>query len=225
MSLNIFALEGIAERYCGKLCEPKGQKMKTEIERRFLVNFDYNVQSELIRSSALTHEITQGYLAASNSLVIRVRTQKCIKIREGNLPEPEAFLTIKGKSFGDKKASRTEFEYQIPVGEAEVLLNYCKDATVHKNRYSIHYHDHLYQIDEIKRTDPALVIAEVELESENEELKLPPWCSKEITGDERFSNYQIAIINKPASLQVIAALENLKHIAKNSGTKLEIVND
>ena len=139
-----------------------------EIERKFLVN------TELWQPQSDGLEIKQGYLSTDKERVVRVRTK-------GN----KAFLTIKGKSQG---ISRVELEYEIPVKEAKVLLQLSKNHPIEKTRFVEQHNGKTWEIDIFENENEGLVLAEVELESENEEINLPTWVTKEVSEDHRYFN-------------------------------------
>ncbi len=143
--------------------------MAVEIERKYLVDTESFVkpdEGQIIR---------QAFLNSNNERVVRVR-----------LAGDEAFLTIKGITKG---MSRNEFEYPIPVHDAEDLLeNLCEKPIIEKIRYGVEFKNHLWEIDFFSGDNAGLVVAEIELQSEDEEFELPGWVAKEITGEERYYN-------------------------------------
>jgi len=143
--------------------------MGLEIERKF------EVTGNAYKKGATKIFIQQGFLSLEKERVVRVRTA-------GNI----AFLTIKGKSDG---AKRSEFEYQIPLTEAEYLLNnLCYKPTISKTRYVTYFEGLMWEIDEFENENEGLVIAEVELIKEDFEFVKPEWLGKEVTYDERYFN-------------------------------------
>lgn len=150
--------------------------MKKEIERRFLVN--EKKLPNLVRGKL----ITQGYLSKlqqSTSPLVRVRT-------EGK----RAYLTIK---LFRTELTKDEFEYTIPLNEAEKLLENCV-ASVQKIRYSLHIGEHTWTIDFYEGENYPLVVAEIELENENEKFESPLWLRKEVSKDNRFHAYNLAVL-------------------------------
>jgi len=149
--------------------------MGVEIERKFLVNkekWDRVVRNE--RSL-----FRQGYIVSDPEKTIRVR-----------LTDKEAFLTIKGLSVG---ASRPEFEYSIPQEDAQQLLdNFC-DSEISKIRYFITHDGKLWEVDEFLGQNEGLIVAEIELESEDEEFSLPAWIDREVTSEKKYSNSNLAV--------------------------------
>jgi adenylate cyclase len=142
-----------------------------EIERKFLVS------SDAFKSFALRkNHIAQGYLNSNPERTVRVR----IKGEKG-------FLTIKGKS-NESGLSRFEWEKEITVTEAQELLALCKKGVIEKTRYEIPLGHHLFEVDEFHGENEGLIIAEVELQSENEIFEKPNWLGKEVSHDERYYN-------------------------------------
>lgn len=146
--------------------------MPTEIERKFLV------KSDAWREGAEGERIVQGYLCREEGRTVRVR----IKGAKG-------FLTIKGSSEG---ISRKEFEYEIPIGEAEELLPLCKPPLLDKVRYERRHGGHLWEIDEFSGESEGLIVAEIELEDEAEEFEKPAWLGEEVSDDSRYYNACLA---------------------------------
>jgi adenylate cyclase len=152
--------------------------MGIEIERKFLLaNEDWRGQGQptLMR---------QGYLVADPVRTVRVRI-------EGE----RAVITIKGKSTG---ASRGEWEYEIPVPEAAELLDgLCEQPLVDKVRHRIEYRGHTWEVDEFQGENAGLVVAEIELASEDEAFDKPAWIGREVTGETRY--YNASLIRLPYS--------------------------
>lgn len=141
-----------------------------EIERKFLV--DSKKWNALEKPMPLI--IKQGYISTDVEKTVRVRTKN-----------KHAFLTIKGKT---ERVSRTEFEYEIPLNEAEVLLSDFCSQVLHKNRYEIIYAEKLWEIDVFEGKLAPLILAEIELNSENELFDLPPWVTREVSHDVNYYN-------------------------------------
>ena len=154
--------------------------MGYEIERKFLVNGDF--KSHAFSRSA----IKQGYLSISAVSVIRVRTR-----------DEKAWLTIKSAQV-EGMIKRHEWEYEIPLAEAEEMLLLCEDGMIDKTRYLVQAGRHLFEVDEFHGENEGLLIAEVELESEEETFEKPDWLGSEVTGDERYYNSFISM--KPYKL-------------------------
>ncbi len=102
----------------------------------------------------------------------------------------KGFLTLKGPREG---ITRSEFEYEIPVDEAqEIIDNFCDEALISKVRHEVHYKGHLWEIDEFTGENSGLTLAEVEIENESAPVPLPDWVGKDISEDERFFNARLA---------------------------------
>ena len=143
--------------------------MKKEIERKFLIKGDF---MPFVTSST---RIEQGYVAKSDQLTLRIRTRN-----------EKGYLTIKGRT-NEKGMSRSEWEYEIPVDQARELLSFS-NGTISKTRYLVPVGDHTFEVDEFYGENEGLVIAEVELESEDEEYPRPEWLGEEVTGDVKYYN-------------------------------------
>ena len=143
-----------------------------EIERKFLVH------GSGWRTADPLH-ITQGYLNRDKSRTVRVRT--C---------GTQAFLTVKGITIG---ATRAEFEYEIPLADAEALLRMCDGPLVEKLRHKIHHGSHVWEVDEFLGENKDLVVAEIELRSEAESFARPSWLADEVTHDARYFNSSLAV--------------------------------
>lgn len=144
--------------------------MATEIERKFLVKGDFSQQ--VISSQ----RIVQGYICSQPGRTVRVR----IRGEKG-------FLTIKGAS-DEKGLSRYEFEQEIPLSDAEELLKLCEPGTIDKVRHLIPIEQHIWEVDVFHGANEGLVLAEIELSSEDEPFKLPEWLGVEVSGDRRYYN-------------------------------------
>ena len=142
--------------------------MGIEIERKFLV------EGDAWRVGASPSRIVQGFLSRDPERIIRVR------LRDG-----EAFLTIKGKGSG---LARVEVEVAIPAEEARQLLPLCLPPLIEKTRHLVTWAGHLWEIDEFYGDNAGLVVAEVELATEDEIFERPPWLGQEVSEDFRYSN-------------------------------------
>lgn len=142
--------------------------MVTEIERKFLLKGD------TWRRSEKAIKCRQGYLCNTKEKTVRVRTM-----------DDKGYLTIKGGSVG---ASRLEFEYEIPYRDAAILLSLCENPLIEKNRYKLEEKGFTWEVDEFFGENKGLVIAEVELDSEDQEFPKPKWVGEEVTGDPRYYN-------------------------------------
>jgi adenylate cyclase len=139
-----------------------------EIERKFLI------KTELWQPSAKGVEIKQGYLSVDPERVVRVR-----------VAGEKAFLTIKGKPEG---IVRSEHEYEIPKNHADNLLKMCLDFPVEKTRFKEKIGDMVWEIDVFKGENKGLIMAEIELEDENQNVDLPDWIGEEVSSDSRYYN-------------------------------------
>ena len=148
-----------------------------EIERKYLV------LSESFKNQAFkkTH-IVQGFLSTHPERTVRVR----IKGEKG-------FLTVKGIS-NETGTTRLEWEIKISVSEAEILLTLCKPNHIEKIRYEVRVENHIFEVDEFLGENEGLILAEIELTSENEIFIKPEWLGKEVTGDVRYYNSQLSKI-------------------------------
>ena len=147
-----------------------------EIERKFLVT-----STEFLSESIRSNRIVQGYLNSNLERTVRVR----IKGTQG-------FITIKGKG-NESGTTRFEWEKEIEVTEAEQLLLLCEDGVIDKVRYEIPFGKHLYEVDVFEGDNKGLIIAEIELEDENESFEKPNWLGEEVTGDDRYYNASLSV--------------------------------
>lgn len=155
--------------------------MGIEIERKFLV---VNDTWRALAEAGKRYE--QGYLLEDSKHLLRVRTV-------GSKWGGTGYLTIKGAG----KLKRAEFEYEIPVQDAKELLARCTRSIVSKTRYRYHHQPHrpeghIWEIDEFHGANAGLVMAEIELTSENEAFLIPGWLGEEVTLDARYTNSSLA---------------------------------
>jgi len=147
--------------------------MGVEIERKFLVRDDH------WRGLGTPVHYAQGYLVADGIRTVRIR-----------IAGEEGYLTIKGESTG---ISRLEFEYPIPVPEAFELLKLCATPVIEKFRTKVLHADKTWEVDEFEGRNTGLVVAEIELKSEDEPFEIPSWIGEEVTSDLRYYNSRLAI--------------------------------
>ena len=148
--------------------------MGIEIERKFLV------ASDAWRQQARTAtRFSQGYLSRDPARTVRVR-----------IAGPQAFLTIKGATTG---ASRAEFEYPVPVDDAQQLLALSDGPVVEKVRHLCVVEGMTWEVDEFLGANAGLVVAEIELRSEDQAFVRPAWLGAEVTGDARYVNANLAV--------------------------------
>tara|TARA_Y100000385_G_scaffold92603_1_gene95626 strand:+ start:1359 stop:1826 length:468 start_codon:yes stop_codon:yes gene_type:complete len=149
-----------------------------EIERKFLVN-----KNALPSLDLFDHIIiTQGYLLNTKEKTVRVR-----------LSSKKAFITIKGAT---SRISRDEYEYQIPYDEAQTILNDFIDQKISKTRYIIPFAGKKWELDVFHNHLEGLIIAEVELENENQSIEIPSWCTEEVSQNPMYFNAQLIRSNK-----------------------------
>ncbi len=149
--------------------------MPLEIERKFLVHSD--------RWNALKKpngkKIIQSYLSFTPERTVRVR-----------IKDTDAFITIKGKSEG---ISRLEYEYPIPVSDAEEMISRLNLDAIEKIRYVIPLDNHLWEVDVFFGKNQGLIVAEIELESEDEPFTKPDWIREEVSHDPRYFNSNLLL--------------------------------
>lgn len=146
-----------------------------EIERKFLVTSDA-FKKEAFRAT----RIVQGFLNTHPERTVRIR----IKGDQG-------FLTVKGKS-NQAGTIRTEWENEIPVSDAEALLKLCEETVIEKIRHEVKAGNHIFEVDVFLAENGGLVIAEIELSSENEQFEKPLWLGREVTGEIAYYNSQLS---------------------------------
>lgn len=144
--------------------------MNYEIERKFLVVGDY-------KSHAFNHyRLVQGYLSSVLERVVRIRIQG-----------DTAYLTIKS-TVSDSEFTRYEWEREISLEDAEEMLKFCEKEIIEKTRYLVKVGAHLFEVDEFYGNNQGLVVAEVELASEDEVFEKPDWLGQEVTSENRYYN-------------------------------------
>ncbi len=147
--------------------------MGQEIERKFLVKGEY-------KSLAYSQShIIQGYISSARGRTVRVRIR-----------DEKGYLTIKGAS-NESGTSRYEWEKELPLEEAKELMKLCEPGMIDKTRYLVSFARHIFEVDEFYRENEGLVVAEVELRSEDEEFEKPSFLGQEVTGDVRYYNSQL----------------------------------
>ena len=150
--------------------------MGVEIERKFLL------AGEGWRALGEAQLLRQGYLSSAPERTVRVRV-------EGG----QGVMTIKGKSVG---ATRSEWEYPIPLADANELLDrLCEQPIIEKYRRRIALGAHVWEVDEFLGANAGLVVAEIELASEDEAFDKPDWIGQEVTGEKRY--YNSSLIKAP----------------------------
>lgn len=143
--------------------------MAIEIERKFLV------VGSMWRSLAIGVPYAQGYISGARGRTVRVR-----------IAGDQGYLTIKGASEG---ISRLEFEYAIPLADAQEMLNrLCDRPIIEKHRYKIPWGDLVWEVDEFQGDNQGLILAEVELSAPDQPIALPDWIGTEVSHDSRYYN-------------------------------------
>ena len=151
--------------------------MAIEIERKFLLASDR-------WRAAVTHsvEIVQGYIAESDTSSVRVR-----------IAGENGSLNIKGPTLG---ITRKEYEYDLPLADArEILAEFCAARVITKMRHHAEHKGHIWEIDEFAGRNAGLIVAEIELSSENEVFDRPGWLGDEVSGDPRY--YNVCLVEQP----------------------------
>lgn len=149
--------------------------MGIEIERKFLV--DRKKWETVERSAGTLYR--QGYLSNGDDPTIRVR-----------VADTKAFLTLKGPTIG---IARKEFEYEIPVADAIEMLDSFALSEVKKTRHRIYHDNKLWEVDEFSGANAGLILAEIELQHEDEIFTLPDWVTEEVSGDIRYFNSNLSV--------------------------------
>jgi adenylate cyclase len=148
--------------------------MGEEIERKFLVVGDS------WREQARSMPCRQGFLSIDPERTVRVRAAGA-----------RGSITIKGKSVG---ARRAEFDYEVPLRDAEQMLDtLCKRPLIEKVRYTLTVGRHTWEIDVFEGDNAGLVVAEIELQHEDEAFEKPDWVGEEVTGDARYFNSSLVV--------------------------------
>lgn len=144
--------------------------MGQEIERKYLITGEF--KSKAIKSL----QIKQGYLSSIPERTVRVRIQ-----------DNQGFLTIKGSN-KKNSISRFEWEKEITKEEANELIQLCEVGIIDKIRYIVPFGDKIIEVDEFYGENKGLILAEIELDDENENIEIPNWLGKEVTADPRYYN-------------------------------------
>lgn len=142
-----------------------------EIERKYLVT-----SLEFLNEYSTKNDIGQGYLCSNPERTVRIRIK-------GN----KGFITIKGIG-SESGVSRFEWEKEIEIEEAKSLLKLCERGVIEKTRYEVKSGKHIIEIDVFHGENDGLILAEIELENENEAILKPNWLGTEVTNDERYYN-------------------------------------
>jgi len=149
--------------------------MPTETEHKYLVNLE--LWQQIIPDKSV--HIKQAYLLTDPNKTIRIRTA-------GN----SGFLTIKGKTIG---ASRPEFEYEIPIEEANQLIESFCSELIEKTRHYVVHENKTWEVDVFEGMNAGLIVAEIELEDEHEKYIKPNWITQDVTDDRRYANSNLSL--------------------------------
>jgi adenylate cyclase len=149
--------------------------MAKEIERKYLIHHEKWQKVE----KPAGERYRQGYLLTDPQKTIRVR-----------VTETSGYLTIKGLSVG---TTRLEYEYEVPIADALELLDNFAVSELSKIRYKISFENKIWEVDEFLGVNTGLIIAEIELTSEDEHFECPDWIDTEVTGDEKYYNSNLTI--------------------------------
>ena len=142
--------------------------MSTEIEHKYLI-----INDEYVAMSVSSHHIRQGYLSRNPERTVRVR-----------IYDDKGYLTVKGKNRGD---TRLEFEYEVPIADAEGMLALCPSPVIDKTRYIVPFGGFTWEVDCFE-LPVKMVTAEIELPASNAKYQLPPFVGKNVTGDPHYYN-------------------------------------
>ena len=145
--------------------------VNNEIERKYLVK-----DTSFLKENFISEKIIQGYLSVDPDRVVRIR----VKGEKG-------FITIKGKS-SDSGTTRLEWEKEIAVDEVLTLLPLCLPGVINKTRFLVPFQNQNFEVDIFYGENEGLVVAELELENENQAINKPDWLGEEVTQDSRYYN-------------------------------------
>ncbi|MEB0263591.1 MULTISPECIES: CYTH domain-containing protein [unclassified Mucilaginibacter] len=149
--------------------------MPTEIERKFLI--DHAKWEKVIKPNGKLYK--QGYILSEEKRTVRIRVTDTV-----------AYITLKGASTG---ISRSEYEYTIPVIEGNEILQNFATSYIEKIRYDINYAGHLWEVDVFRGVNNGLIVAEIELNSEDEQFEKPDWVGEEVSHDGRYTNASLSV--------------------------------
>ena len=149
--------------------------MHVEIERKFLVKGDFR------KDAVNSFRIKQGYIAVAHDVSVRVR-----------IANTKGYVTIKS-GYDATGLTCNEWEKEIPLDEAEILLKICKTRVIDKTRYVVPFSGHTWEVDEFHGENLGLLIAEIELAAVSDTFKKPDWLGAEVTGEKRYYNSALSI--------------------------------
>jgi CYTH domain-containing protein len=148
--------------------------MAKEIERKFIIN------KEIWKPYGEKVSIKQAYILTNNNKILRVR-----------IANNKAYLTLKGNSKG---ITRDEFEYQIPLSDALQIIEMREGSIVSKTRYIVYEYGKKWEVDVFEDENKGLLIAEIELENEEDLFDKPLWIGEEVSTDKRYYNFNLSKI-------------------------------
>lgn len=148
--------------------------MAVEIERKFLV-----AGEDWRKAVTRSHAMRQGYLSTNAKATVRIRI----------VDDARAFLTLKGPTDG---ISRAEFEYEVPLDEGRALLEMARPNVVEKRRHIVPHGGLTWEVDVFEGAHAGPVVAEVELESADQQIDLPAWVGREVSHDDRYANASLS---------------------------------
>ncbi len=156
-----------------------------EIERKFLVLSEKLPDLTSFKKCALK----QGYITSSDENTVRIR-----------ILDDDAILTIKGKTIG---LTRAEFEYPVAKEHGHEMLKLCDSRLIEKTRYFIPQEKHTWELDYFSGKLEGLVLAEIELDSEDEAIELPNWIGSEVSQDARYFNSNLSKLSGEAAANLV----------------------
>ena len=149
--------------------------MGVEIERKFLV--DKDKWQQLAKPAGSVYK--QGYILSDDKRTVRIR-----------VTDKVAYITLKGGTTG---ISRSEFEYAIPADEGNQILAAFATSSIQKVRYNINYAGDLWEVDVFDGDNEGLIVAEIELDSEDQPFEKPDWVTEEVSDDYRYTNASLSV--------------------------------
>lgn len=171
----MYRINGFRNKVFCNLTATKRNRMPTEIERKFLV--DHEKWNTLPKPNGNVYK--QGYILSEEKRTVRIR-----------VTPDAAYITLKGASTG---ISRSEYEYSIPIAEGDEILENFATSAVAKTRYNIVFAGHLWEVDVFAGANTGLIVAEIELESEDEPFEKPEWVGAEVSHDSRYTNASLSV--------------------------------
>jgi adenylate cyclase len=171
----MYRINGFRNKVFCNLTATKRNHMPTEIERKFLV--DHEKWNGLAKPKGNVYK--QGYILSEEKRTVRIR-----------VTPDAAYITLKGASTG---ISRSEYEYTIPLDDGNEILQNFATSAVEKTRYNINYAGHLWEVDVFDGANTGLIVAEIELDSEDEQFEKPAWVGAEVSYESRYTNASLSV--------------------------------